>query len=219
MARKNQENRQQGETLATMLAPIYEERMEELLGTRLREMRRQKGYSLRSLAEKSDLSANTLSLIENGKTSPSVSTLQQIAIALNIPITTFFEDAGKKNPVIYTRRSERVGAKFLHGKLEELGSGVGNMGLQPFVITFNPHTNSGPQPLTHDGSEVVYCLSGKVIYRVADVEYALEPGDSLFFASKVPHSWYNPLETTSQVIIVLAHSDDRNHATYAQIPV
>lgn len=91
MSKKQRDQRQRPETLATLLMPVYEEKLETSLGNRLRELRRQQGLSLRALAEKSGLSANTLSLIENGKTSPSVATLQQIALALNIPITAFFE--------------------------------------------------------------------------------------------------------------------------------
>jgi DNA-binding XRE family transcriptional regulator len=44
------------------------------VGKRLRELRTNSGYSIKTLAEKSGLSVNTLSLIENEKTSPSVNT-------------------------------------------------------------------------------------------------------------------------------------------------
>ena len=64
---------------------------EVLVGRNLRDIRTKKGFSLRALAESSGLNANTLSLIENGKISPSVSTLQQLSLALHVPITTFFE--------------------------------------------------------------------------------------------------------------------------------
>src|SRR5512133_4260955 len=108
MAKKQRDQRQRRETLATLLMPVYEERLEESLGNRLRELRRQQGLSLRALAEKSGLSANTLSLIENGKTSPSVATLQQIAIALNIPITSFFEIKVNREPVIFSKHDQRA---------------------------------------------------------------------------------------------------------------
>src|SRR5512138_2223966 len=120
MSKKHRDLRQRPETLATMLMPAFEEKLEESLGNRLRDLRRQQGLSLRALAEKSGLSANTLSLIENGKTSPSVATLQQIAIALSIPITAFFEVKVNREPVIYTKHDSRNSAPFLHGRLEEL---------------------------------------------------------------------------------------------------
>ncbi len=54
----------------------------------LRVLRSGRGLSIRSLAEQSGLNANTLSLIENSKTSPSVSTLQQLASALGRHLPT-----------------------------------------------------------------------------------------------------------------------------------
>ncbi len=219
MAKKQREQRQRPETLALMLMPVYEEKLEETLGNRLRELRRQQGLSLRALAEKSGLSANTLSLIENGKTSPSVATLQQIAIALNIPITAFFEVKVSRDPVIHTKHDQRNGNAFLHGKLEELGTGIGNEGLQPFVISFDPRSDSGPQPLTHEGSEFIYCLAGRVIYNVIGEEYTLEPGDSLLFSSKMPHTWFNPLDEVSKVIIVMATTEEPRRPAPVQYPV
>ncbi len=61
------------------------------VGRSLRQLRGKTQLSLRALAKKSGLAINTLCLIENGKTSPSVSTLQRLALGLEVPITAFFE--------------------------------------------------------------------------------------------------------------------------------
>jgi transcriptional regulator with XRE-family HTH domain len=219
MSKKHRTLRQRPETLATLLMPVFEVKLEESLGNRLRELRRQQGLSLRSLAEKSGLSANTLSLIENGKTSPSVATLQQIALALNVPITAFFEVDNHHEPVIHTRASERSGKPFTQGMIEELGQGIGEEGFQPMVVTFDPQTSSGPQPLTHDGSEFIFCLTGKVIYNIIGEEYVLEPGDTLLFSSGMPHAWHNPSDDKAKVIIVMSSIEDHktNHKYHAQI--
>jgi transcriptional regulator with XRE-family HTH domain len=219
MSKKQRNQRQRTESLATMLMPVYEDKLEESLGNRLRELRRQQALSLRALAEKSGLSANTLSLIENGKTSPSVATLQQIALALSIPITAFFEVKVNRDPVIFTQKGQRKGNAFAHGKLEELGTGIGNDGLQPFVVTFDAQADSGPQPLAHEGNEFVYCLSGRVIYNVIGEEYTLEPGDSLMFSSKIPHSWFNPLNEPSEVMIVMTNEEERKRPVQIHYPV
>ena len=219
MSKKQRDQRPRSETLASMLMPVYEEKLEESLGNRLRDLRRQEGLSLRSLAEKSGLSANTLSLIENGKTSPSVATLQQIALALNIPITAFFESQATRDPVIYTQQDKRAAASFSHGKLEELGSGVGKEGLQPFVVTLSPHTNSNSQPLSHEGSEFIYCMSGRVVYNVLGEEYVMEPGSSLLFSSKLPHSWHNLQDEEAQLIIVLTSMEEPRRPVMKQYPV
>jgi transcriptional regulator with XRE-family HTH domain len=218
MSKKQRDLRQRPETLATLLMPVYEVKLEESLGNRLRELRRQQALSLRALAEKSGLSANTLSLIENGKTSPSVATLQQIALALNIPITAFFEIKTTRDPVIHTRKSERSATPFSHGTLEELGD-LGTDSLQPFVVTFNPQTDSGPQPLTHEGNEFIYCLYGRVVYNVVGEEYVLDPGDSLLFSSRMPHTWYNPLDEPSAVMVIMSTSEEPKRSYHMQYPV
>lgn len=219
MAKKQREHRLRPETLANLLVPVYEEKLEESLGIRLRDLRRQQSLSLRALAEKSGLSANTLSLIENGKTSPSVSTLQQIALALSIPITSFFEMRINRDPVIYTQKKNRASSGFPNGFLEDLGTGNGAEGIQSFVVSFNPHSESGPQSMNHEGVEFIYCLNGKVIYTVLGEEYPLEPGDTLMFSSKTPHTWRNPLAEVTQVMIILASSEEKRRPVQVYFPV
>ncbi len=60
------------------------------VGQRLKTLREERGISMRTLARNSGLSANALSMIERGLTSPSISTLFKIATALGVPITDFF---------------------------------------------------------------------------------------------------------------------------------
>jgi transcriptional regulator with XRE-family HTH domain len=60
------------------------------VGSRLRQLRQERGKSMRALARASGLSTNALSMIERSRTSPSVSTLYKIADALEVPITAFF---------------------------------------------------------------------------------------------------------------------------------
>ena len=212
MSKKHRDIRQRADTLSSLLLPVYEGKLEESLGNRLRDLRRQQGLSLRSLAEKSGLSANTLSLIENGKTSPSVATLQQIALALNVSITSFFEVEARRDPVVFMKNGARNPIPFAYGTIEEMGPGITEESIQPFLVTFQPMSASGPNQLTHDGMEFIYCLSGRVIYQVIGQEYTLEPGDSIMFSSQMPHTWHNPGVEPAQVIIILSSLEDhRNH--------
>lgn len=64
----------------------------------MRELRTERGLSIRALAEASGLAVNTLSLIENGRISPSVSTLYRAASALGVVITAFFELPAPQQP-------------------------------------------------------------------------------------------------------------------------
>jgi transcriptional regulator with XRE-family HTH domain len=183
------------------------------VGRRLRELRTERGLSLRALAGQSELNVNTLSLIENDKTSPSVSTLQQIATALGVPIVAFFETDAPRNSVAHITASQRPRAAFAHGMLEDLGAGLTNRGVEPFVITLEPRTDSGLQSIVHTGFEFVFCLAGQIAYRIEEHTYVLEPGDSLLFESHLPHQWSNPTDRQSQAILVLCPTDERDHPT------
>jgi len=183
------------------------------VGRRLRELRAEHDLSIRALAEKSGLALNTLSLIENAKTSPSVSTLQQIAAALDVPITAFFETNTPRTRIVYTKAGSRPSADFAHGTLADLGAGMADPAVQPFVITLEPNRGSGSNPIVHTGHEFVYCLNGRITYTVEECTYLLEPGDSLLFESHLPHRWQNVDTQQAQAILILYPSDERDRPT------
>ena len=183
------------------------------VGISLKALRAERGLSIRALAEASGLAVNTLSLIENNKTSPSVVTLQQLASALKVPITAFFERDAPKTRVAFIKAGRRVGAAFAHGTLEDLGSNLTERTIEPFVVTIKPNANSGAQPIVHTGHEFIFCLEGRIVYTVEDQTYLLEPGDSLLFESHLPHRWQNVEEVPARTILVLCPVDSRDRPT------
>ncbi len=183
------------------------------VGQRLRELRAAKGLSLRALAEQSRLNVNTLSLIENQRSSPSVSTLQQLAQALNVPITTFFETGEKEQRVVVQRAGLRPRAAFTGGTMEDLGAGMPRFGAEPLIVTLLPGASSGKTPIVHTGREFVYCLEGHIAYHVDTETYVLEPGDSLLFEAYLPHHWKNVDMEPSRHLLVLCPMDQRDHPT------
>jgi transcriptional regulator with XRE-family HTH domain len=183
------------------------------VGQRLRDLRAERGFSIRSLAEKSQLNVNTLSMIENSKTSPSVATLQQLAFALQIPITAFFETGAPKNKIAYHKASQRPKAAFANGTLEDLGAGMISRGAEPFLVVLEPNAESGPNPITHTGREFVFCLEGWMAYTIEDQTFPLEPGDSLLFEAHLPHRWQNVGLIPSRSLLVFCPSDELDHPT------
>jgi transcriptional regulator with XRE-family HTH domain len=180
------------------------------VGRRLREIRMSRGLSIRALAEASELNVNTLSLIENGRTSPSVSTLQVIAQTLQVPISAFFETDHGNKKVVYQLAGNRPHATFTHGLMEDLGAGMSRFGAEPLIITLKPKADSGKTPIVHTGREFVYCLTGKITYFVGETGYQLTPGDSLMFEAYLPHRWRNEEESESKLLLVLCPLDERD---------
>lgn len=191
----------------------------EDVGKKLHSLRKARRLSIRALAELSDLSMNTLSLIENGKTSPSVNTLHQLAQSLNIPITSFFESEQHKKRVVYQRAGERQQLVFSQGHMEILSTGMPRMGSEPFITRLEVGANSGETPIIYPGREFIYCLEGHITYTVEDEVYPLAPGDSLIFDSYAPHSWRNTASTSSRALLVLCPEDSaEEHREQYQIP-
>jgi len=173
----------------------------EHVGLQLRAMRKARRFSIRSLAEISGLSVNTLSLIENCKTSPSVNTLSQLAQSLNVPITAFFEIKYKKQ-IVYQKAGERKQIVFDQGQLENLSEGLLHIGSEPFIMRLEPDANSGAEPIIYGGRQFIYCLEGHITYIIEDEAYPLFPGDSLIFNAYAPHSWRNTAPASSRALLV-----------------
>ncbi len=173
------------------------------VGVRLRELREARGASMRALATKSGLSANALSMIERGHTSPSVSTLYKLADALEVPITEFFAPAAAKHNVLLIKADERTRVPFANGVWEGLGGERFTGRVEPFVLTLENGASSGQGSIVHTGHEFVFCLRGQLQYLVEDQLYELQPGDSLLFAAQLKHRWRNPGATVTNVLVVL----------------
>lgn len=182
---------------------------ENLVGRKLRELRNRQGLSLRALADLSGLNVNTLVMIENGKSSPSVSTLQQLALALEVPITAFFEAEPIEKRVVFTPAGQRPEASFGSTRMQNLGKDLVDHVVQPFVVTLEPGKGSGERIIVHTGYEFVYCLSGSIDYQIEEDEYHLKPGDSLVFEAHLPHRWENNGSDTAQILLILFPSDER----------
>lgn len=178
------------------------------VGQRLRILREERGISMRALARRSGLSANALSMIERGLTSPSVSTLNKLAMALEVPITAFFRQEPVREPIVFRKASERTRVPFLRGLIEGLGgeSFVGRV--EAFLLTLESGGSSGPHGMIHTGHELVFCMRGVVEYEVEDQRFVLEPGDSLIFAAQQTHRWRNPGTSVANAIIVISAFED-----------
>jgi transcriptional regulator with XRE-family HTH domain len=183
------------------------------VGQRLREIRTLQGLSMRSLAEMSGLNINTLSLIENEHTSPSVSTLQQLAQSLQVPITEFFETDHGSKELVHQKQGQRPHISFEHSVMEDLAAGMPHFGAEPLIVTLNPGADSGKNPIVHTGREFVYCIVGHVTYTVNNQKYLLDPGDSLVFEAYLPHQWKNSDPMPSRILLVLCPMDVRDSPT------
>lgn len=181
------------------------------LGERLRRLRDSHGMSMRALAQASGLSANALSMIERGLSSPSVSTLYKLAEALAVPVTAFFGEEEERKQVIFMKARMGAQVPFERGLWEGRGGEKFIGRVEPFVLALDVGASSGSLPMAHTGHEFVFCLQGSIEYRVEDRDYLLNSGDSLLFAAHLTHSWRNAGRTSANLLIVLSSFEETDH--------
>ena len=178
------------------------------VGRRIRELREQRGLSLRTLAERSGLSVNAVSLIERGLSSPTVSTLHRLAAALGVRIVDFFGPEEEAR-VVFVGRERRRRTETAGALIESLGTGLAGQRIEPFLVTLQPGAGSGGEPITHGGQELVYGLSGRIDYTVNGQVYRIGEGDALLFEASLPHQWCNVTWEPASILLVLEAIEGR----------
>jgi transcriptional regulator with XRE-family HTH domain len=173
------------------------------IGSKIRELREHRGFSLRALAEVCGVSPNTVSLIERGLSSPSVDTLQRLATGLGVPIVSLFETGEAPARLVLTKSTERMRSRSPGMTIEHLASGLADHAFASFLITMKPGSSTNAAPIEHSGAEWAYCVEGSIEYEVEGEVCALKPGDSLLFDASLPHRWRNSGATQSQLLLIL----------------
>jgi len=173
------------------LAGDRDNQLEVAIGGEVRQFRRQQDMTVAELAKSAGVSTGMLSKIENGITSPSLSTLQALSRALQVPVTAFFRRFEEAREATFVRageglKIERRGTRAGH-QYELLGhSASKNVASEPYLITLTEQSDVFPL-FQHGGVEFLYMIEGEVSYRHGENTYELTPGDSLFFDADVPH--------------------------------
>ena len=175
------------------LSEYRENVLEVAIGRQIRIYRKQMEITVSDLSKMTGLSTGMLSKIENGNTSPSLSTLQTLSNALSIPMTAFFKQFEQKRECIHTKANEGVevegeGTRAGHqyNLLGHLGSNDSGVIVEPYLIELTSETDTF-KTFQHGGLETIYMLAGEITYRHGDGEYKLQPGDTLFFDANTPH--------------------------------
>jgi|APSaa5957512622_1039677.scaffolds.fasta_scaffold56775_2 transcriptional regulator with XRE-family HTH domain len=172
------------------------------ISVKLRALRTERNLSQRELAQLASLSPNSISLIERNEISPSVSTLQNLASALAIKISYFFDDVSSEK-VLLIKANDRPSIKNKGVQIQGTGKHLSGQSVEPFHITIEPHAKSGERQVVHIGYEIVCCQSGKIEYLIDGSVYKLEKGDFLVFDASQPHIWRNPHDEKAEFLLVL----------------
>lgn len=167
---------------------------EKKIGERIRTLRKAQEMTLAELAEKSEISEETLYSIESHLVSPPLGNLVSLARVFGISMGDFFSDNGDASSCIVRKEERKKVARFnstdgMGGgyNYESLGHHKKNRHMEPFLVTLKP-TEGGPaEPNQHIGEEILFVLEGQVEVKLLDKTEILNPGDSIYYDSTMPH--------------------------------
>ena len=201
---------EQGDALLTgSNAPREAERsLERAIGLQIKHLRRQHDLSIADLAAQASISTGMLSKIENGQISASLASLNAIATALSVPISSLFAAFEERRDASFVKAGEglnieRRGTKVGH-VYQLLGHSLrGDIVLEPYLITLKEDAvaYTGFQ---HEGIELLHMISGQMVYRHGDQSYAMEPGDSLLFDSGALHGPEQVVQSPATFLSIIA---------------
>ncbi len=130
-----------------------------------------------------DLTASFLSQVENNQCSPSLSSLQRIATALEVPMFAFLDNTQPPSPVI--RGSERPRLDTCDAEIcyELLSRNLGGQ-IMAVLIHVQPGGRRIAERLAKPTDEVMYVLCGQLSITIEDRTYTLDPGDSISYEGR-----------------------------------
>jgi len=178
------------------------EQGEGQVGNRVRRLRHARGLSARAVAVAAGVSPAYLSRLENGKVSPTVSTLTRVLAAMDESVARLFAAEGEDIGPVVRRGDRRV---------------VDNRGVQDYLVTPASaqrlkvmQTNvavgagSGAESYTHSGDEeCILVLDGALRVWLGSVRYDLAEGDSITFPCRQEHRWVNDADAVTRVLWII----------------
>lgn len=184
--------------------------MEKRIQKKIKEFRKDRGLTLRQLAERVGCTHSYISQIEKGLTVPSLSMIGKLASALNVPVIDLFNDvgAGTESDWHLPKRERRT-IRYPDGKISSqlLVSRVTTKKLEPLISFIEPGgTSDKAEDIKHPPGteEFVLILKGELDFKINGRKIHLEEGDTLNFDGSLPHSWVNNSRKRAEVLFAFS---------------
>ena len=179
------------------------ETAEQRIGPALKRLREKAGHSLRSLAGQMGLSASFVSQVENGLVSPSIASLEKMALTLGVTLADLF---AMPNPtdVAIVRANARptFRSSWPKARVDALSPLGGDRTLEALLVTLDGGGSSGKRLSARDVDHFAMVVEGRLLLTHSGEEIALGEGDTVLIRATTPHRWHNPGRQPGRVLIV-----------------
>ena len=161
------------------------------VGTHLKAVRQMYGLSQRELAKRAGVTNGLISLIEQNRVSPSVSSLKKVLDGIPMALADFFTlDLGGQ-PQVFFPRQELTDIGTASVELRLVGSRLAKRSMSILHERYAPNADTGEEMLTHAGEEGGVIVKGKIELTVRRRVADPRAGDAYYFKSSLPHRFRN----------------------------
>lgn len=161
------------------------------VGGRLRSVRVSFGLSQRALARRAGVTNGLISLIEQNRVSPSVSSLKKVLDGVPMSLAEFFTMDLTVAPQTFFGTEELVELGNEEVSLKLVAAQRPGRQLTLLHETYASGAATGEEMLTHRGEEGGVVVRGRVELTVGGATRVLGPGEAYYFASHLPHRFRN----------------------------
>jgi transcriptional regulator with XRE-family HTH domain len=170
------------------------------VGTHLKAVRQMYGLSQRELAKRAGVTNGLISLIEQNRVSPSVSSLKKVLDGIPMALADFFtlDLAGK--PQVFFPREELSDIGTANVELRLVGPHLAKRSMSILHERYAPGADTGEEMLTHAGEEGGVIVAGKIELTVGGESRILGPGDAYYFRSSLPHRFRNTGRDVCEIV-------------------
>lgn len=174
------------------------------VGRKIRELRQQRGLSLRRLSEKVEVSPSAIHKIEQNLISPTLGTVLKITKGLGTTLQSLLDEHMEARDVVHLPQEKRraVPVPDLKISIQSLADGLGNQAFSAILLTIPKGAKMKEREFHHQGEELQLCVKGVVKFTIRHETYILKRGDSLRFKSYLRHYWENVGGTEAQLLMI-----------------
>lgn len=175
------------------------------LGERVRDLRKDRKWTLEQAAQKAGLARSTLSKIENGQMSPTYDALKKLAIGLEISFPQLFTPPQKdqiNGRMAITRTGDGVNHITTTYEHELLGESLTKKRMLPYRARIRARNiDEFGGWVRHDGEEFLYVLTGVIkLYTEFYEPVEMRRGDSAYYDASMGH---NVISTSAEDATIL----------------
>jgi len=164
----------------------------EDIGARLKVVRQIYGLTQRELARRAGVTNGAISLIEQNRVSPSISSLKKILDGIPLSLADFFTLNFSPSDSVFFAAADLTEIAFGEKiSFRMVGSRSKDRAVQMLFETYQPGADTGEDMLRHQGEECGIIVSGCLTVTAGAQEKVLHPGDAYYFRSDIPHRFRN----------------------------